>query len=82
MVKAVCVGNRGVLLKLINRGRNVNQPVRYPNGDVVPLLVLAAMGGEPGHLSVAALLLDRGKCKRWRAGHLGPLPTLSAPAIV
>ena len=61
VVKAVREGNRGALLKLINRGKSVNQPVRDSDGTLSPLLFLAAEGSTPGHLSVAALLLDRGK---------------------
>ena len=63
VVQAVCTGNRGALLKLINRGKSVNQPCRNTDGDLVPLLCLAATGREPGHLAVAGLLLDRGKYK-------------------
>ena len=61
VVKAVREGNRGVLLKLINRGKSVNQPVRHADASLFSLLFLAVTGSEPGHLSVAALVLDRGK---------------------
>jgi ankyrin repeat protein len=50
-------GNRPSLLRLLNRGMSVNQPVRDSQDNIFPLLYMAS---ARDHYEVCALLLDKG----------------------
>jgi ankyrin repeat protein len=56
MTKAVLIGNRSLVARLLSKGNSANRPVRLPDGGLMPLVAVAA---SYGHREVVALLLDK-----------------------